>query len=183
MHALLVVWKCCIFFFCGQHFFVLTCRYLRLSVSVFSAELNIKKAPLKPHMQKLPTTFRVVSPLFMQKLPGEFWYLALVLMGTSLFLPCLLLLLLCSWADMMPSHSMDLPVPRGTSMVLQAGKVRHVVKLVLWIVSMFLMWDFVSALVVSITSAHTNTLWSLSWICLRKIKYAINVKLTWFASP
>lgn len=26
------------------------------------------------------------------------------------------------WADMMPSHSMDLPVPRGTSMLMQDGK-------------------------------------------------------------
>lgn len=58
-------------FFCGQHFSVLICRYLCLSVSVFSAEFNIKKAPLKPHMQKLPTSCWVVSSLFMQKLPGD----------------------------------------------------------------------------------------------------------------
>lgn len=39
---------------------------------------------------------------------------------------------------MMPSHSMDLPVPGGTSMIMCAGKVRYVVKMVLLVVSMFL---------------------------------------------
>lgn len=62
---------------------------------------------------------------------------------------------------MMPSHSMDLPVPRGTSMIMQTGQVRYVVKLVLWIVSMFLMEAFVSALTVSINVQHS--LCSICW--------------------
>lgn len=39
----------------------------------------------------------------------------------DLFLPCLLYAVVLHWADMMPSHSMDLPVPRGTSMLMLGG--------------------------------------------------------------
>lgn len=70
----------------------------------------------------------VVSSLFMQKLPGIFFFIcpehrAGLDLDGDFFTPVLsaVIAVVLYWADMMPSHSMDLPVPRGTSMLMLGG--------------------------------------------------------------
>lgn len=63
----------------------------------------------------------------MQKLPGGYVSFSKHRAGHDLdgdyFIPVLsaVIAVVLYWADMMPSHSMDLPVPRGTSMLMLGG--------------------------------------------------------------
>lgn len=64
----------------------------------------------------------------MQKLPKELCVIKKSRAGLDLdgdfLIPVLsaAIAVVLHWADMMPSHSMDLPVPRGTSMLMLDGK-------------------------------------------------------------
>lgn len=66
----------------------------------------------------------------MQKLPNELSFLKKPRAGLDLdgdfFIPVLsaVIAVVLYWADMMPSHSMDLPVPRGTSMLMLDGNMQ-----------------------------------------------------------
>lgn len=79
-------------------------------------------------MQKLPTSSRAVSSSFMQKLPKGLCVIENPRAGLDLdgdfFIPVLsaAIAVVLHWADMMPSHSMDLPVPRCTSMLMLGGE-------------------------------------------------------------
>lgn len=82
-----------------------------------SADININAPPFKPHMQKLRVIQNEQKVCVLPRRPragldGDF------------FIPVLsaAFAVVLHWADMMPSHSMDLPVPRGTSILVLAGK-------------------------------------------------------------
>lgn len=111
-----------------------------LSVYVFSAEFNIKKPLWNLTCKKCQLHVGLCHPCSCknyQETSSLFNRIFSIGLDGDLSIPFLsaVIAVVLHWADMMPSHSMDLPVPRGTSMVMQAGKVRYVLKLVLLIVS------------------------------------------------
>lgn len=85
-------------------------------------------------------------------------------MGKKVFIPVLsaVIAVVLYWAVLMPSHSMDLPVPRGTSMLMleversQGINGKEQVCPVL-VVSMLKWTPFVTALMVSLLSIHCKT--------------------------
>lgn len=114
-----------VFFFCLVLLFLLI--YFCLLVSVFFADLNINGPPFQTlHAKTTKIKLGRVIPVHakatrgilcdLQSRSGSRW-------GPS-FIPVLsaVIAVVLYWADMMPSHSMDLPVPRGTSMLMLNGE-------------------------------------------------------------
>lgn len=123
---------CMLYFQCRKYCFLLSFQFcpsnISVCLSVFSADFNIDSPSLNPTCKNYqhhvglchPRTcknYQKSSVCYLENqngfdLDGDF------------FIPVLsaVIAVVLHWADMMPSHSMDLPVPRGTSMLMLGEK-------------------------------------------------------------